>query len=103
VPRGGPGAATALARGSSSLTVPRQDRPDRPPELRATHLEDAVILAALVPLFVLGVFFRDTWWGQAGLIAVLAAMAAVFFFRLRRVHRAFTGREGGSAEPWEED
>lgn len=58
------------------------------------YLEDALIVLAVVALFVLTVFFRDRWWGQAGLGVVLVVMGVVLFFRLRRTHRAFTGRGG---------
>ena len=57
------------------------------------YVEDLVILVTLVPLFILGVFFRFTWWGQTGLVVLLVVMAAVFVRRFRRVHRAFTGRD----------
>jgi len=60
------------------------------------YFEDALILLAVAALFVLGVFFRHTVWGKAGLAVVAAVMAVVCFFRLRRVHRAFTG--GGNNE-----
>ena len=53
----------------------------------ALYVEDIVILLALIPLFILAVFFRRTWWGQAGLAVVLIVMGVVFFFRVRRVHR----------------
>lgn len=56
------------------------------------YIEDALILLAVVALFVLAVFFRETLWGQVALGVVLLVMAVVFYFRLRRVHRAFTGR-----------
>jgi len=56
-------------------------------------LEDMVILLSLIPLFVLGVFYRRTWWGQVGLAVVLLIVCVVFVIRLRRVHRAFTGRD----------
>lgn len=59
----------------------------------ALYVEDVIILLSLVLLFVLAVFCRHTWWGQAGLLAVLLVMAVVLFLRLRRVHRAFTGRD----------
>jgi hypothetical protein len=62
------------------------------PSKHGIYLEDAVILLALVPLFILTVFFRTTLWGQAGLLVVLIVMAVVFVRRLRRVHRSFTGR-----------
>lgn len=55
------------------------------------YVEDALIVLAVGALFVLGVFFRREWWGQVALGVVLLVMAVVFFFRLRRVHRAFTG------------
>ncbi len=55
--------------------------------------EDVLILLSVVALFVLAIFFRHTWWGQGALAGVLVLMAAVFWRRLRRVHRAFTGRE----------
>lgn len=57
------------------------------------YVEDLVILLSLVPLFILGVFFRLTWWGQAGLAVLLVAMVALFVRRFRRVHKAFTGRD----------
>jgi membrane protein YdbS with pleckstrin-like domain len=56
------------------------------------YVEDALILLAVAALFVLGVFFRHTWWGMAGLAVVGVVMAVVCFFRLRRAHRAFTDR-----------
>ncbi len=59
------------------------------------YVEDALIVLAVGALFVLGVFFRGEWWGQVALGVVLLVMAIVFFFRLRRVHRAFTGRGQG--------
>lgn len=58
----------------------------------ALYVEDVLIVLAVVALFVLAVFFRRTWWGQAALVGVLIVMGVVFFFRLRRAHRAFTGR-----------
>ncbi len=57
------------------------------------YVEDALILLAVAALFVLGVFFRNTQWGQVGLGVVLVVMVIVFVRRLRRVHRAFTGRD----------
>jgi len=60
---------------------------------RALYIEDAVILLALIPLFILGVFYRSTEWGQAGLWAVFAVMLVVFVIRLRRTHRAFKGHD----------
>lgn len=58
----------------------------------AIYVEDVLIILGVVALFVLAVFFRHQWWGQVGLVGVLIVMGIVFFFRLRRVHRAFTGR-----------
>ncbi len=60
----------------------------------ALYVEDVLILLAVAALFVLTVFFRHTWWGQAGLAVVLGAMLVVFYFRFRRVHKAFTGADG---------
>lgn len=70
-----------------------QEPPDRESGSSKTHiyLEDALILLALIPLFVLTVFFRDELWAQVGLVVVLIVMALVFVRRLIRVHRAFTG------------
>ena len=76
------------------MTTPSPNAGDGPSPRGRAHIEDLVILLSLIPLFVLGVFFRTTWWGQAGLAVVLIVMAVVFFFRFRRVHRAFTGRDG---------
>ena len=59
----------------------------------ALYIEDALILLAVVALFILSVFFRDRWWGQVGLGGVLIVMVVVFVFRFRRAHRAFTGRD----------
>ena len=56
----------------------------------ALHVEDALILLAIPALFVLTVFYRNRWWGQAGLVVILIVMAAVFVCRLRRANRAFT-------------
>ncbi len=57
------------------------------------YIEDALILLALVPLFVLTVFFRGQRWAQVGLVVVLIVMVIVFVRRIRRVHRAFTSEE----------
>ena len=59
----------------------------------ALYIEDALIVLSVIALFVLGVFFRERLWGQVCLGAVFAVMAAVLWFRFRRVHRAFTGRD----------
>jgi membrane protein YdbS with pleckstrin-like domain len=67
--------------------------PDRRPTGKRIYIEDALILLSIAALFVLTVFFRHTWWGQVCLGFVLIVMAVVFFFRFRRVHRAFTGRD----------
>ncbi len=58
----------------------------------ALYFEDALIFLAVAALFVLTVFFRHRLWGQVALFGVLIVMVIVFIFRLRRVHRAFTGR-----------
>lgn len=62
---------------------------------RAMRIEDALILLALVPLFVLGVFYRDTAWGQVGLCSVFVVMLVVFIIRLRRANKAFREGEDG--------
>lgn len=59
----------------------------------ALYVEDALIVLAIVALFILTVFFRTELWGQVGLAGVLLLMVIVLFFRFRRVHRAFTGRD----------
>ncbi len=69
-----------------------EDSEGRDSSKTALYLEDVLILWAVAALFVLAVFFREKWWGQAGLVVVLVAMVAVFIFRFRRTHRAFTGR-----------
>lgn len=61
----------------------------------ALYIEDAVILLAVAALFVLSVFFRHERWGQVGLAGVGVVMLVVLVLRLRRVHRAFTGRDEG--------
>ena len=61
------------------------------PTRSGIYLEDFVILVSVVALFVLTVFFRYYWWGQACLVAVLIAMVVVFLRRMGRVHRGFTG------------
>lgn len=63
---------------------------DRRPSKAAIYLEDAINLLAVAALFVLAVFFRDRWWGQAGLVGLLVVVAILFVRRLRRVHRSFT-------------
>lgn len=60
---------------------------------KALYVEDLVIFLAIVVLFVLGVFFRDKLWAQAVLVVVLAVMIGVCVSRVRRAHRAFTGRD----------
>ena len=84
-------------RGRSALSDPH-DTGGRGPSKAGLYVEDAIILLALVPLFVLTVFFRNTLWGQAGLVVVLLVMVVVFVRRLRRVHRAFTQRD--EEEEW---
>jgi hypothetical protein len=69
------------------------DQDERIPPKKGVYVEDLLILICLVPLFILGVFFRDRWWAQAGLGLVLIVMAAVLVRRVRRVHRAFTDPE----------
>ena len=59
----------------------------------ALYIEDALIVWSVIALFVLSVFFRHRLWGQVCLGAVFVVMAAVLWFRFRRVHRAFTGRD----------
>ena len=76
------------------MPVPTSNESDRrPPSNWRVHVEDALVLLALIPLFVLGVFYRRHAWAQAGLVLVLVVMAVVFVLRLRRVHRAFTDRD----------
>jgi hypothetical protein len=74
------------------VALSSEEQGDGGSRLKLLYLEDILILVAIAALFVLTVFFRDKWWGQAGLVAVLVVMVVVCFFRLRRVHRAFTGR-----------
>jgi len=74
------------------MPLDTEDSEGRDSARTALYLEDVLILWAVAALFVLAVFFRDRWWGQAGLVAVLVVMVAVFIFRFRRTHRAFTGR-----------
>ena len=57
------------------------------------HFEDFLIFLGVVALFVLGVFFRHTVWGQGGLYCLLVVMLYVFVRRFRRVHRAFKDRD----------
>jgi hypothetical protein len=59
---------------------------------RHVYVEDFLILLAVGALFVLGVFFRTTLWGQVGLGVTLVVMVVVFIRRFSRVHREFTGR-----------
>jgi len=66
----------------------------RTPKLHI-YAEDALILLGIAALFVLTVFFRDETWGQVALVVLAAAMAVIFVIRLRRLHRAFTGRDQG--------
>ncbi len=70
-----------------------EDSEERDASRAALHLEDVVILMAIAALFVLTVFFRDKWWAQVGLLVVFGVMLAVLISRLRRTHRAFTGRD----------
>ncbi len=60
---------------------------------KALYIEDLVIFLAIVVLFVLGVFFREKLWAQVALVVVLAVMIGVGISRVRKVHRAFTGRD----------
>jgi len=62
---------------------------------RHVYLEDGLILLSVAALFVLAVFYRAEPWGQGALVVVFLVMLVVFFLRLRRVHRAFRGRDGG--------
>lgn len=71
-----------------------QPSDNRPPKSRI-YVEDALILLGIVALFVLTVFFRRETWGQIALGVLAVAMAVIFVIRLRRVHRAFTGRDQG--------
>ena len=71
---------------------PRNTGGQRPPK-KVVYLEDALILLAIVALFVLTVFFRHEVWGQAALVLVGLVMLVIFVRRLRRVHRAFTGHD----------
>ena len=57
------------------------------------YFEDMLIFLAVAALFVLGVFFRRTAWGQVGLVIVLLVMFRVLFSRLKRVHKAFKSDE----------
>jgi membrane protein YdbS with pleckstrin-like domain len=57
------------------------------------YVEDALVLLSLAGLFVLTVFFRDSIWGQVGLLAILAVMLAVLVVRLRRLRHAFARRD----------
>jgi membrane protein implicated in regulation of membrane protease activity len=57
------------------------------------YFEDLLIFLGVAALFVLGVFFRETIWGQAGLYCLLAVMLFVFVRRFRRVHRAFKEKD----------
>jgi membrane protein YdbS with pleckstrin-like domain len=82
----------SVRRGRSALEDPHENGGRKRAKV-GLYVEDAVILLAIVPLFVLTVFFRDTLWGQVGLGVVLVVMVIVFVRRLRRVHRAFTGRD----------
>lgn len=67
--------------------------PYRRPSKKTIYIEDALILLALIPLFVLTVFFRDALWAQACLVVLFLVMVVIFVRRLRRVHRAFTGQD----------
>ena len=60
---------------------------------KALYIEDLVIFLAIAVLFVLGVFFREELWAQVALVVVLVVMIVVGVSRLRRVHRAFMGRD----------
>lgn len=71
--------------------------PEGGPAPRAgIFVEDVLIVLAVAALFVLTLFCRRVWWGQAGLGGVLVLMGVVFWRRFRRVHRGFTGRDGGA-------
>ncbi len=67
-----------------------QDGPSS--DRKSLYVEDVLIMLSLIPLFVLGVFYRDRTWAQAALGGVLVVMVVVFIIRLRRVHRSFMGR-----------
>ena len=71
------------------------DEEEQPASRTALYVEDVLILLSVVALFVLGVFFRRDLWGQVALVVVLVLMGVVCLFRMRRVRRAFTGRDGG--------
>ncbi|MDP6439715.1 MAG: hypothetical protein QGH74_08785 [Candidatus Brocadiia bacterium] len=66
---------------------------DRCPRPAAVYIEDGLILASIACLFVLGIFYRDRWWGQLGMAPALAAMVVVGVRRLTRVRRAFRDRD----------
>jgi len=71
-----------------------EDQPKaKPPRPASVYVEDAVIIASVLLLFVLTVFFRRTLWGQLALVGLLIVMVVVLVRRLRRTHRALRGRE----------
>ncbi len=72
--------------------APDSDDRRRARSTLAIYVEDALILLGIAALFVFTVFFRTTRWGQLALMATGLVMVVVFIRRLRRVHRAFTGR-----------
>jgi membrane protein implicated in regulation of membrane protease activity len=71
---------------------PRQEETEEKAKSQL-YFEDFLIFLGVAALFVLGVFFRETLWGQAGLYCLLAVMLYVFVRRFRRVHRAFKDRD----------
>ncbi len=66
---------------------------DRRPRPAVVYIEDGLIVASIACLFVLGLFFRDRWWGQLGMAPALVTMVAVCVRRLTRVRRAFRDRD----------
>jgi hypothetical protein len=82
------GVVFSVRRGRGALGNPHENGGRRSSKV-GLYVEDALILLAVAALFVLGVFFRGTLWGQGGLGVVLVVMIIVFIRRLRRVHRAF--------------
>jgi len=67
-------------------------RATAPPE-RGFYVETALNAAAVWLLFTLTVYYRQTWWGQAALLAVLLMAAVIFVRRLSRTHKAFKDRD----------
>lgn len=80
-----------MERTAVSYDPEKEDAEER--EKLRLYFEDFLIFLGVAALFVLGVFYRKTTWGQAGLYCLLAVMLYVFIRRFRRVHRAFKDQD----------